>query len=119
VQVAGNKAPALEPYNVPWVMDVLPAERKNLFQMLNPILDLARPYYAPPGIPEERTAALRDAFAKLANDADFKAEVKKVASIETTLVRGEDMQKAIQNMLDQPPEVKNKIIGLLTGGKKK
>jgi hypothetical protein len=45
--------------------------------------------------------------------------VKKVASIETTLVRGEDMQKAIQNMLDQPPEVKNKIIGLLTGGKKK
>ena len=119
VQVAGDKAPALAPYNVPWVMDVLPDKSKKLFQMLNPILDLARPYYAPPGIPKDRTAALRDAFAKLAQDPDFKAEVKKVASIETTLVRGEDMQRAIQEMLDQPPEVKNKIISLLKGDKKR
>ena len=70
VQVAGQKSPALEPYNVPWIIDVIPAERKNLFLMLNPILDLARPYYAPPGIPEERTAHLREAFAKLAADED-------------------------------------------------
>ncbi len=117
VQVAGQKSPTLEPYNVPWIMDVIPAERKNLFLMLNPILDLARPYYAPPGIPEERTAHLREAFAKLGTDAGFKAEVRKVASIETSLVRGEDMQRAIQAMLDQPPEVKDKIIGLLKGGK--
>ena len=116
-QVAGQKSPALEPYNVPWIMDVLPEDRKNLFMMLNPILDLARPYYAAPGIPAERAAALREAFAKLANDADFKAEVKKVASIETSLVRGEDMQNAIRTMLDQPPEVKDKIISLLTSGK--
>lgn len=118
LQVAGQKSPALAPYNVPWVMDVLPEERKNLFQMLNPILDLARPYYAPPGIPTDRTAHLRDAFAKLAGDPAFKAEVKKTASIETSLVRGEDMQRAIQTMLDQPPEVKNKIIGLLKGNNK-
>ncbi len=118
VQVAGKKSPALEPYNVPWVMDVLPAERKNLFLMLNPILDLARPYYAAPGIPAERVAALREAFAKLANDAEFKAEVKKAASIETSFVHGADMQQAIQTMLDQPPEVKDKIISLLTSGNK-
>lgn len=117
VQVAGQKSPALEPYNIPWVMDVLPEERKNLFMMLNPILDLARPYYAPPGIPAERAAHLREAFAKLADDPSFKAEVRKTASIDTTLTRGEDMQRAIQNMLDQPPEVKNKIIGLLKGDK--
>lgn len=117
VQVAGQKSPALAPYNVPWVMDVLPDEHKNLFLMLNPILDLARPYYAPPGIPEERATHLRDAFAKLAADPDFKAEVMRVASIETSLTRGEDMQRAIQTMLDQPPEVKDKIIGLLKGEK--
>jgi hypothetical protein len=58
---------------------------------------------------------LREAFAKLGNDEAFKAEVRKAASIETSLVRGEDMQRAIQTMLDQPPEVKNKIIGLLKG----
>ncbi len=31
-------------------------------------------------------------------------------------MRGEDMQRAIQAMLDQPPEVKDKIIGLLKTG---
>ena len=118
VQVAGQKSPALEPYNIPWVMDVLPEERKNLFLMLNPILDLARPYYAPPEIPAERAAHLRAAFVKLAADNDFKAEVRKAASIETSLTRGEDMQRAIQTMLDQPPEVKDKIIGLLKGDNK-
>ena len=118
VQVAGQKSPALEPYNIPWVMDVLPEERKNLFLMLNPILDLARPYYAPPGIPAERAAHLREAFVKLAADNEFKAEVKKAASIETSLTRGEDMQRAIQTMLDQPPEVKDKVIGLLKGDNK-
>lgn len=117
LQVAGQKSPALEPYNVTWVMDVIPAERRNLFLMLNPILDLARPYYAPPGIPAERAAHLRDAFAKLADDPAFKEEVKKAASIQPSLIRGADMQRAIQDMLDQPPEVKDKIIGLLKGDK--
>lgn len=118
LQVAGEKSPALASHNVTWVMDVLPEERKNLFLMLNPILDLARPYYAPPGIPAGRAATLRGAFVKLVEDGEFKDELKKAARIEPTLVRGENMQKAIQTMLDQPPEVKDKIIGLLTSGKK-
>lgn len=115
VQVAGRKSPALDSYNVPWVMDVLPADKKNLFQMLNPILDLARPYFAPPKVPAERAKQLQEAFVKLASDADFRAEVKKTASIETTLIAGADMDKAIKAMLNQPPEVKDKVIGLLQG----
>ena len=115
VQVAGRKSPALEPYNTPWVMDVLPNDKKNLFQMLNPILDLARPYFAPPNVPADRAKHLQDAFAKLAGDADFRAEVNKVASIEPTLIPGADMDQAIKAMLNQPPEVKDKVIGLLQG----
>jgi tripartite-type tricarboxylate transporter receptor subunit TctC len=115
VQVAGQKSPSLERYNTPWVMDVIPPARKDLFTMLNPILDLARPYFAPPKMPADRLAHLRDAFAKVSADPDFRDEVKKVASIEPALVRGEDMDRAIKAMLNQPPEVKNKIIGLLKG----
>lgn len=113
LQVSGTKAPALEPYNVPWVMDVIPEAQRPLFTMVNPILDLARSYFAPPGIPADRAKMLRDAFAKTATDPDFIAETNKVASIQPILTRGEDMQRAVAAMLDQPPEVKNKIIGLL------
>ena len=115
LQVSGQKAPALTQYNVPWVMDVIPEAQRPLFTMVNPILDLARSYFAPPNIPADRAAMLREAFAKTAVDPDFIAETKKVASIEPILTRGEEMQRAVAAMLDQPPEVKNKIIGLLKG----
>jgi len=115
LQVSGQKAAALTPYNVPWVMDVIPETQRPLFTMVNPILDLARSYFAPPNIPADRAAMLREAFAKTAVDPEFIAETKKVASIEPILTRGEEMQKAVAAMLDQPPEVKNKIIGLLKG----
>ena len=114
VQIAGRKSPELEQYHVPWVMDVIPEERKNLFAMVNPMIDMARPYFAPPGIPAERTAVLRDAFAKLAADNEFVEEVKKIAKIHPTLLPGAEMVPAIKAMLDQPPEVKQKVIGLLT-----
>ena len=115
LQVSGQKAPALAQYNVPWVMDVIPEAHRPLFTMVNPILDLARSYFAPPNIPADRAAMLRDAFAKTAVDPEFIAETKKVASIEPILTRGEEMQRAIIAMLDQPPEVKNKVVGLLKG----
>ncbi|HTI87997.1 MAG TPA: hypothetical protein VL966_15435 [Alphaproteobacteria bacterium] len=113
LQVAGRKSPELEQYHVPWVMDVIPPERKDLFAMVNPIIDMARPYYAPPGIPADRAKALRDAFAKMAKDKGFNEEVTRVARIHATHLGGEQMTPAIHAMLNQPPEVKNKVIGLL------
>jgi tripartite-type tricarboxylate transporter receptor subunit TctC len=118
VQVAGHKAPELAPYNVPWVMDVIPDDRKNLFAMVNPIIDMARPYYAPPGIPANRTKLLRAGFAGLVKDKAFNDEVEKVAHIHAAFLAGDEMMPAIHAMLDQPPAVKNKVIGLLKGDSK-
>lgn len=113
VQVAGKKSPELEPYHVPWVMDVIPADRKGLFAMVNPMIDMARPYFAPPGIPAERTKTLRAAFDALAKDKAFNDEVYKVAKIHATYLPGAEMEPAINEMLDQPPEIKEKVIGFL------
>lgn len=119
MQVAGKKSPELEPYNIPWVMDVVPASHRGLFAMVNPIIDMARPYFAPPGLPADKTKTLRAAFDGLAKDKDFQAEVKKVAAIDIDYLPGAQMAGAIKEMLDQPPEVKNRVIGLLQSGKKK
>ena len=117
LQVASDKSPVLASYNVPWVMDVISEKYQKLFSMINPIIDLARPYYAPPGIPEESKEILREAFRRLGSDEEFKAEVKRAARTEVSVIVGEKMIKAIKQMLDQPPEIKDKIIQLLKGGK--
>lgn len=117
LQVASDKSPVLAPYNVPWVMDVVPEKYQKLFSMINPIIDLARPYYAPPGIPEESKRVLLEGFRRLGGDEEFKTEVKRAARTEVSVLVGDKMIKAIKQMLDQPPEVKNKIIQLLKGGK--
>ncbi len=118
-QVAGSKAPELAPYNVPWIMDIIPASYKPLFDMVNPWIDMARPYFAPPGVPADRAKHLQQAFEKLAKDKAFTTEVKKAAQIDITLVPGDQMLASIKTMLDLPPEVKERITNLVRKKKKK
>jgi len=115
VQVAGIRNPEMDKLNVPWSMDVLPEEHKKLFIMINPILDLARPFFAPPYVPADRAKLLQTAFANLVTDPNFKAEVKRVAQIEPSLVPGPAMDAAIKQMLSQPKEVNDRVIELLRG----
>ena len=64
LQVAGRRDPELDKLNVPWSMDVVPDKHKKLFVMVNPIIDLARPFFAPPNVPAERARILQAAFAQ-------------------------------------------------------
>ena len=115
MQVAGHRNSELDKLNVPWSMDVVPEKHKRLFMMVNPIIDLARPYFAPPNIPPERAKILQAAFASLAKDPAFRAETLKVAKIEPTHMPGPAMDGAIKDILNQPKEVSARVIGLLTG----
>lgn len=115
LQVAGRKNPELEAFNPQFAMDVMPDEHRRLFAMLNPMLDLARPYFAPPKTPADRTQILRKAFAQLVEDETFRAEVKKVARITPTLTEGSEMQAQIQAMLNQPADVRKRVVDLLQG----
>jgi tripartite-type tricarboxylate transporter receptor subunit TctC len=118
-QVAGRKSPVLAPYNVPWIMDIIPAAYKPLFEMVNPWIDMARPYFAPPGVPADRARHLQNAFRKLAKDKAFLGEVKKVARIDVSLVPGDQMAEAIKKMLNLLPEVKERITNIVRKKKKK
>jgi len=115
VQVAGRKSPQLEKLNVTWAMDVVPEEHKKLFAMLNPILDLSRPYFAAQNTPSDRSEILRTAFARLVDDQAFRAEVAKVARIEPTLTPGAEMADQITAMLNQPEDVRKRVVELLQG----
>jgi tripartite-type tricarboxylate transporter receptor subunit TctC len=115
LQVAGRRDPELDKLNVPWSMDVVPEKHKRLFMMVNPIIDLARPYFAPPNVPPERAKILQAAFGRLAKDPAFRAETMRVAKIEPSYRPGPDMDAAIRQILSQPKEVNDRVIGLLSG----
>ena len=115
VQVAGRRDAELDKLKVPWSMDVIPEKYKRLFVMVNPIIDLARPYFAPPNVPPERAKILQAAFASLAKDPAFRAETNRVAKIEPSHIDGSEMDATIKQILNQPKEVSDRVIGLLSG----
>jgi tripartite-type tricarboxylate transporter receptor subunit TctC len=66
--------------------------------------DLARLTAGPPGIPEDRLAALRDAYRKALEDKELQAKAEKLERpVEPAY--GDDVLKAIQAALDQKPEM--------------
>jgi tripartite-type tricarboxylate transporter receptor subunit TctC len=115
LQVAGRRDAELDKLNVPWSMEVVPEKHRNLFRMVNPIIDLARPFFAPPNIPAERTKILQAAFGSLAKDPAFRAETNRIAKIEPSYVPGAEMDAAIKQILTQPKEVSDRVIALLGG----
>src|SRR5205823_2888188 len=73
----------------PTALELAPDEARR--QALALILSadiIARPYVAPPGVPPERVAALRQAFAALAEDAAFRFDVER-QKLELAIMGGE------------------------------
>jgi len=65
---------------------------------------IARPVIAPPGIPPERLATLRAAFAALATDRDFLADAEK-SGLDVAPVSGEAVDKVVALIAGTPAEV--------------
>jgi tripartite-type tricarboxylate transporter receptor subunit TctC len=66
---------------------------------------LARPFAAPPGIPEERLRALRTAFDATMRDKDFLAEAKQL-DLEVRPVSGPEIDELVANLNKTPSEIR-------------
>ena len=64
----------------------------------------ARPLIAPPGVPADRIAILRKAFAELAADKEFLADAEK-AKLEFDFVAGEEIDKVVKQIAATPPDI--------------
>ena len=98
-----SQSPALR--DVPLVMDIArtPAQRQ-VFEILMGMKALGRPYFVAPGVPADRTEALRAAFMATMNDPDFLEEAKlALGPIDPT--SGADMERIIANLYALPPEI--------------
>ena len=79
-------------------------EGRGVLQFLADSGKLGRPFVAPPNVPADRLAALRNAFAKTMEDEEFKADAAKQNFIADPL-SGADLQATVQNMAGASPAV--------------
>jgi tripartite-type tricarboxylate transporter receptor subunit TctC len=65
---------------------------------------LGRPFMAPPGIPTDRYAALRKAFAETLRDPALLADAEKM-KLDIDYLNGDDAKKMLEEFADYPPAV--------------
>jgi tripartite-type tricarboxylate transporter receptor subunit TctC len=102
-QIAPSKAHDL--LHIPLVQELAskPEDRRVLEFLLAPQA-MGRPFFAPPGVPKERVALLREAFAKTLSDPEFLKEAAKTG-LDIQYVSGEDVDRILADAYATPPDL--------------
>jgi tripartite-type tricarboxylate transporter receptor subunit TctC len=97
--------PRNEVPNVPFFLDYAKNEDdKHLLKLIFGYPFMARPFAAPPKIPQDRAAALRNAFAASLKDEGLRAEAEQ-ARIDIQLVTGEQVDSFLAEMYATDPKL--------------
>ena len=89
--------------DVPLIIDLTKdAEKLQILKVFLTAQEMARPFAAPPGIPEDRKGALVAAFDATMKDAEFLAETKKL-SLDVEPVTGAQVEAVIREVYASPP----------------
>ena len=107
MQIALERDPEFA--QVPFALDFVKndADRKVMELYLTQ-KTVARPVLAPPGVPADRIAALRAAFAALAQDQQFLADGQK-AKLDVAPVTGAEVDKVIALITSASPETAERL----------
>jgi len=103
VQVGLSRVPELK--DTPFLLDLLKeGEEKSAVELLLAPSEASRPFFAPPGLPPERTAILRTAFDATMADEAFQADARKTR-LEITPASGADIQALVARIYASSPAV--------------
>lgn len=92
------------PKNVPWVGDLGTPEQKKQIEFLLFYHELFRPFIVSNEVPKERLALLRNAFWAMVQSADFRDEAKRLGRDVVSPLRGEEVQKIVENIYKTPAD---------------
>jgi tripartite-type tricarboxylate transporter receptor subunit TctC len=103
IQLSLSKHPELP--DVPLVMDFAKTDKqRQILKMVFARNVMGRPYLAPPNLPANRLAALRDGFMATMADKDFLAEADKT-QLEVNPVSGADVEALVKDIYATPADV--------------
>ena len=112
VQSALKKVPELG--GVPLVVDLTKdPEKLQILKLILAPQEMARPFAAPPGIPDDRKAALIAAFDATMKDPEFLAEAKKL-NIDVNPVTAPALDKLLAELYATPKDVVKKASEAIT-----
>lgn len=101
---AGQKASSDLP-NVPLLIDLArDARQRDILKLVMGVQGMARPFVAPPGVPDDRRDLLRAAFAKTMQDPEFLSEAKKL-NLEVNPKQGVDVNLLVDEIYRTPKDV--------------
>ena len=103
VQISFVSDPELA--GVPLVQEIAQSDAaRDMLQFFFAPNEFGRPYFAPPGVPADRLAALRRGFDATMADPDFLADAGK-SQMDVDAMTGEAMQALLQRIYAAPPAV--------------
>ena len=107
IQAGLEKEPALP--DVPLILDQpVKADDKPLLRFMAEASTVGRPLATTPGVPAERVAALRAAFAETLKDPEFIAAAKQ-ENLEINPMTGDRLQQIIFGLLNAPQDVRERM----------
>jgi tripartite-type tricarboxylate transporter receptor subunit TctC len=111
VQVGLAKNPHMP--SVPFIFDYAKSDQdRQIFRLVFGWLDLERPIGMPPGVPEERVKAMRDAFDRAMKDPALLADAEK-AQVGIEPMTGSAIAAFVEEAYRTPPDVAAKAAQML------
>jgi tripartite-type tricarboxylate transporter receptor subunit TctC len=111
VQMSLSKHPDLP--DVPLIMDLAKTtEQRQIFKLIFARQVMGRPFTAPPGVPADRVAALRQAFADTIKDKAFLDDADK-GKFEINPVGGAELDALVKEIYQTPADVTKKAATIL------
>jgi tripartite-type tricarboxylate transporter receptor subunit TctC len=103
VQMGAKRDPLLP--DVPLVTEVAKTdEQRQILRLISSPTLLGQPYVAPPGVPADRIATLRRAFAQTMADKAFLTDAEKIAYTVQPL-SGEEVARIVHETVTASPDV--------------
>ena len=99
--------------DVPLVLDLARTdEQRAIIRLVFARQVMGRPFVAPPGIPADRVAVLRQAFMRTMKDPQFLADAEK-AKLEITPVPGDEVEALVGEVHRTPSDIVGKAAAMI------
>ena len=116
-QIGLTKAPDLP--DVPLIMDLARNdEERAALRLLSAPATIGRPIFTTPGAPMERLKALREAFQAMLGDPAFQQGAAQ-AGLAINPVSGAELQSIVQEIIQAPKPVRDRLSEMLGPGERK
>ena len=116
VQLAFSAHPELP--NVPLILDLTKDQRqREMLRFAFAPQDMGRPVVAPPGVPEDRVAALRDAFLATMHDPEFLDDARRSGLEILDPLPGAEVTRIVRQLYATPTDIVRRFRDIRERGK--